>query len=54
LEKIFHEMMSLVSLGTAAYLAGAVDLSRHRTLLDVGGGEAVNAIALAGRWPDCT
>src|SRR3954468_1731170 len=33
LEKIFHEMMSLVSLGTAAYLAGAVDLSRHRKLL---------------------
>ena len=30
LEKIFHEMMSLVSLGTAAFLAGAVDLSRHR------------------------
>jgi ubiquinone/menaquinone biosynthesis C-methylase UbiE len=52
LEKIFHEMMSLVSLGTAAFLAGAVDLSRHRKLLDVGGGEAVNAIALAGRWPD--
>lgn len=52
LEKIFHEMMSLVSLGTAAFLAGTVDLSRHRTLLDVGGGEAVNAMALAGRWPD--
>jgi ubiquinone/menaquinone biosynthesis C-methylase UbiE len=52
LEKIFHEMMSLVSLGTAAFLAGAVDLSRHRKLLDVGGGEAMNAIALAGRWPE--
>ncbi|OBG14139.1 hypothetical protein A5765_11445 [Mycolicibacterium celeriflavum] len=52
LEKIFHEMMSLVSFGTAAYLAETLDLSRHRTLLDVGGGEAVNATTLAGRWPD--
>ena len=52
LEKIFHEMMSLVSLGTAAFLAGTLDLSPHRRLLDVGGGEAVNALALAGRWPD--
>ncbi|OBA95386.1 hypothetical protein A5662_01625 [Mycobacteriaceae bacterium 1482268.1] len=52
LETIFHEMMSLVSLGTAAFLAGTVDLSHHRSLLDVGGGEAMNAIALAGRWPD--
>lgn len=52
LEAIFHEMMSLVSFGTAAFLAEAVDMSRHRTLLDVGGGEAVNATVLAGRWPD--
>ena len=52
LEKIFHEMMSLVSYGTAAFLAEALDLSRRRRLLDVGGGEAVNATALAGRWPD--
>ncbi|MFI5507925.1 methyltransferase [Mycobacterium sp. NPDC051804] len=52
LEQIFHEMMSLVSFGTAAFLAGSLDLSRHRKLLDVGGGEAVNATTLAGRWPD--
>ncbi|BBY43572.1 methyltransferase [Mycolicibacterium celeriflavum] len=52
LEKIFHEMMSLVSFGTAAFLAETLDLSRHRRLLDVGGGEAVNATILAGRWPD--
>jgi len=52
LEQIFHEMMSLVSYGTAAFLAEALDLSGHRNLLDVGGGEAVNATTLAGRWPD--
>jgi ubiquinone/menaquinone biosynthesis C-methylase UbiE len=52
LEQIFHEMMSLVSFGTAAFLAATLDLSRHRRLLDVGGGEAVNATTLAGRWPD--
>ncbi|KUH93940.1 methyltransferase [Mycobacterium sp. IS-3022] len=52
LEKIFHEMMSLVSFGTAAFLAETLDLSPHRRLLDVGGGEAVNATILAGRWPD--
>lgn len=52
LETIFHEMMSLVSLGTAVFNAASLDLSGHRSLLDVGGGEAVNATALAGRWPD--
>jgi ubiquinone/menaquinone biosynthesis C-methylase UbiE len=52
LEAIFHEMMGGISEQGAAALVEALDLSRHRNLLDVGGAEAVNAMALARRWPE--
>ncbi|MDT0344052.1 methyltransferase [Streptomyces litchfieldiae] len=51
LETTFHHMMGSVSRSVAADLARKLDLSGCRHLLDVGGGTAVNAIALARRWP---
>jgi acetylserotonin N-methyltransferase len=48
-------MHSISSVGAPA-LARAVDLGSARRLLDVGGGSAVHAVALAREWPllECT
>ncbi|MFJ8581123.1 methyltransferase [Micromonospora sp. NPDC093277] len=51
LETTFHHMMGSVSRSVATDLARKLDLSECRHLLDVGGGTAVNATALARRWP---
>ncbi|GHD19638.1 Demethylspheroidene O-methyltransferase [Streptomyces violarus] len=51
LETTFHHMMGGVSRSVAEDLARKLDLSQTRHLLDVGGGTAVNATALARRWP---
>jgi SAM-dependent methyltransferase len=51
LEAMFHNMMSAVTRAVAQQLVDVVDLSGTRRLLDVGGGAAVNARAIARRWP---
>jgi ubiquinone/menaquinone biosynthesis C-methylase UbiE len=50
LQKVFHEFMA--SFSRHHTLLSTIDLTGCERLLDVGGGaEAVNAIALAKRWP---
>jgi ubiquinone/menaquinone biosynthesis C-methylase UbiE len=51
LEATFHNMMGSLSSLIAVELRRHLDLSRYTHLLDVGGGTAVNATALARRWP---
>jgi ubiquinone/menaquinone biosynthesis C-methylase UbiE len=51
LESTFHNMMGSLSSLIAVELRRNLDLSRYTHLLDVGGGTAVNATALARRWP---
>ncbi|OSP44734.1 MULTISPECIES: methyltransferase [unclassified Streptomyces] len=51
MEQVFHTMMSSVSTLVAGDLTEKLDLSAYRSLLDVGGGAAINATNLAGRWP---
>jgi ubiquinone/menaquinone biosynthesis C-methylase UbiE len=50
-ERTFHEMMKTVSNIVAKRFVDSVDLSAGGRLLDIGGGTATNAIALARRWP---
>ena len=50
LQKVFHEFMA--SFSRQHTILSTIDLTGCERLLDVGGGaEAVNAIALATRWP---
>jgi O-methyltransferase domain/Dimerisation domain len=50
-ERTFHDMMSTVSKTVAERFSGTVELSTGGQLVDVGGGAAINAIAIARRWP---
>ncbi|RMG28715.1 MAG: methyltransferase domain-containing protein [Gammaproteobacteria bacterium] len=51
LEAIFQEAMQELSVQANEDMARFIDLSRVRHLVDVGGGDGTNAIALARRWP---
>ena len=51
LEQIFQDAMQAISAQANKLLADAVDFSRFRSLLDVGGGNASNIINLARRYP---
>jgi ubiquinone/menaquinone biosynthesis C-methylase UbiE len=50
-ERSFHEMMGTVTTIVAEQFVEVPDMSKGGRLLDVGGGAATNAIALARRWP---
>jgi len=52
LEKIFQDAMSALSAQANAYLLEGVDFSRLNHALDVGGGDASNALALARKFPE--
>lgn len=51
-ERIFQEAMQELSVQANADLARFVDLSGVRHLVDVGGGDGTNIIAMARRWPN--
>ena len=51
LERIFQEAMQELSVQANEDMARFIDLSRVRHLVDVGGGDGTNIIALAKRWP---
>ncbi|SFK38351.1 Ubiquinone/menaquinone biosynthesis C-methylase UbiE [Nitrosomonas aestuarii] len=51
LEKIFQEAMQELSVQTNAEMVQFMDLSDVKHLVDVGGGDGTNIIALAKRWP---
>lgn len=50
-EQIFQESMQQMSLQANANMAAVIDLKGVRHLVDVGGGDGTNIIALARRWP---
>jgi SAM-dependent methyltransferase len=52
LEQIFQEAMQELSVQANADMAKFVNLSGVRHLVDVGGGDGTNIIALARRWPN--
>jgi len=52
LEKVFQEAMSSLSRSANAMLASLVDFSGIRHLVDAGGGDGTNAIALARAHPE--
>lgn len=51
LEKIFQDAMQELSVQSNANMARFVDLSGVKHLVDVGGGDGTNIIAMARRWP---
>jgi hypothetical protein len=51
LEVIFQEAMQELSVQSNQDLARYVDFSQVNHVIDVGGGDGTNAIALASRWP---
>lgn len=51
LEGIFQEAMQELSVQANADMVQSVDLSGVKHLVDVGGGDGTNIIALAQRWP---
>lgn len=52
LEQIFQDAMRAVSVNAGAVLVAHVDLSGVRHLVDVGGGDVTNIIALARNYPE--
>jgi len=52
LERIFQDAMQGISIQANAMLARYVDLSHVRRLVDVGGGNGTNAMALASHFPN--
>ncbi len=51
LEKVFQDAMSALSRQANAHLLEAYDFGRFSHLIDAGGGDGTNAIALARRFP---
>lgn len=51
-EEVFQDAMQELSVQSNRCLANGVDLSGVRHVVDVGGGDGTNAIALALRWPE--
>lgn len=52
LEKIFQDAMSALSRQANAHLSGAYDFGRFSHIVDCGGGDGTNAIALSKRYPN--
>ena len=50
-EEVFQDAMQELSLQSNRCLADGVDFSKVGHVVDVGGGDGTNAIALATRWP---
>lgn len=51
IEKVFQDAMSGLSRQANAHLLDAVDLSPYRHLVDMGGGDGTNALAIARKFP---
>jgi hypothetical protein len=50
--RAFTRMMHSHSMADAITWPDKIDLSRHRTMLDIGGGSGAHSIGAALRWPD--
>jgi ubiquinone/menaquinone biosynthesis C-methylase UbiE len=50
-QRAFDDMMTTVTKLVAKRLVESIDFSKGGRLIDIGGGTATNAIALARRWP---
>jgi len=51
LEKIFQDAMSALSAQANPFLPKAMDFGRYRHVVDAGGGDGTNALALAAQYP---
>jgi len=52
LEQVFQDSMSALSVQANRHLLDAYDFGRFKHIIDAGGGDGTNAIALAQRYPD--
>ena len=51
LQKIFQDAMSSLSRQANSFLPAAMDLSKYKLVVDTGGGDGTNALAIANRYP---
>ena len=50
-EKIFQDAMGALSRQANSFLPGALDFGNYRNVVDAGGGDGTNAMAIAERYP---
>lgn len=51
LQKVFQDAMSALSKQANSYLPAAMDFGKYRQVVDAGGGDGTNAMAIASRYP---
>lgn len=51
LQKVFQDAMSSLSKQANAYLPPAMDFGQYKLVVDAGGGDGTNAMAIANRYP---
>jgi hypothetical protein len=51
LQKVFQDAMSSLSKQANSFLPAAMDLSKYKLVVDAGGGDGTNALAIASRYP---
>jgi hypothetical protein len=51
LQKIFHDAMSSLSKQANSFLPAAMDFGKYKLVVDAGGGDGTNALAIASRYP---
>lgn len=51
LQKVFQDAMSALSKQANSFLPAAMDFGRHHHIVDAGGGDGTNAMAIAKRYP---
>lgn len=53
LQTVFQDAMSALSRQANAFLPAALDFGRYRHVVDAGGGDGTNAMAIARKYPGC-
>jgi hypothetical protein len=51
LQKVFQDAMSSLSKQANSFLPAAMDFSKYKLVVDAGGGDGTNALAIADRYP---
>jgi len=51
LQKVFQDAMSALSRQANSFLPAAMDFGKYRQVVDAGGGDGTNAMAIANRYP---
>lgn len=53
LQTVFQDAMSALSRQANAFLPDALDFGQYRHIVDAGGGDGTNAMAIARKYPNC-